>query len=294
MTRSEKINIGLMAIYVFATIFICIFNGLSANASKKQLEESQKQFKEMNTAQVMITFKFISSMFFAFVISNTGNSYAKNVKIRCSQNIIDASKEETKFCLKELCKSVFVLAPKQEFTLLLFKENIENLFEHIVDFYISYESEDSEFNSKISIDLSQYAWTINLQSEKERFLEKILDVENDIFFEYKHLNHSLNTLNNSLKYLNKNLSTQSIKFLEFVKEYSNKQKINLNTEHIVKIRNEEIFSKISNPLIICNILEELIFYNFITNDSCVIDHYTNIYFTLDGIQFLNKISKILL
>lgn len=290
MSISEKINIVLMFFYVVATIFICYFNYKSAKASKEQIKESQKQFKQINSAQVMITFKSISFGIFGFVISNLGNDYAKNVKIKCSENITNASKNETKSRLELLCKSTFVLAPKQEFILLLFPLEVEELFNHIVDFDIRYESGNEILQSKITIDLSQYAWAGTLKPKQEKLVEETLNFEKDISSKYKKLNDSLIKLNNGLKYLNNSLSDESIEFLKFIKKHYNKKNVNLNCESIIKIKSKPFFSKINNSQSFSNILEELKFYNIITNNSFISSSYITIYFTLDGINYLNKIN----
>ena len=43
----------ITGVYVVATIFICIANFKSANASKKQLKESKDQFKESQRLECM-------------------------------------------------------------------------------------------------------------------------------------------------------------------------------------------------------------------------------------------------
>lgn len=45
--------VGITAIYVIATIFICVFNGKSAKATRKQVTESQWQFEENQRLQTM-------------------------------------------------------------------------------------------------------------------------------------------------------------------------------------------------------------------------------------------------
>lgn len=53
----------LTFVYVIATIFICIYNGKSANATRKQTEESQHQFEESNRAHVIPRFITLCLMF---------------------------------------------------------------------------------------------------------------------------------------------------------------------------------------------------------------------------------------
>lgn len=60
-TASPSITDWLMVIitviYVIATIFICIFNGKSASAAKKQIVESQKQTVEAKELSILPYFK---------------------------------------------------------------------------------------------------------------------------------------------------------------------------------------------------------------------------------------------
>ena len=56
---TDWIMIAITAVYVIATIFICIFNYRSAKATREQLAESKRQFEENNRAFVTVTFETI-------------------------------------------------------------------------------------------------------------------------------------------------------------------------------------------------------------------------------------------
>lgn len=45
-TIADWLMVGITAVYVIATIVICIFNGKSAKASREQIDESQRQFED--------------------------------------------------------------------------------------------------------------------------------------------------------------------------------------------------------------------------------------------------------
>ena len=45
-TVTDWLMVGITLVYVVATIFICIFNGRSAKATREQVAESQRQFDE--------------------------------------------------------------------------------------------------------------------------------------------------------------------------------------------------------------------------------------------------------
>ena len=50
---TDWLMVGITGIYVIATIFICIFNGKSAKATREQVAESHRQFEETKRLQVM-------------------------------------------------------------------------------------------------------------------------------------------------------------------------------------------------------------------------------------------------
>lgn len=56
--NNGAIMVIITAIYVIATILICVYNRKSAEASKKQISESQHQFKENQRLQVMPYLQF--------------------------------------------------------------------------------------------------------------------------------------------------------------------------------------------------------------------------------------------
>ena len=50
---TDWIMVIITAAYVIATILICIYNGKSADATRKQVEESQRQFEETKRLNMM-------------------------------------------------------------------------------------------------------------------------------------------------------------------------------------------------------------------------------------------------
>ena len=77
--------IWITGVYVIATIAICVANFKSANATRKQLQEQQRQFNESNRAFVTVTFEIIRSGLAMLHIQNTGKQIAQNVHISISQ-----------------------------------------------------------------------------------------------------------------------------------------------------------------------------------------------------------------
>lgn len=50
---TDWLMVGITAVYVIATVFICIFNGKSAKATREQVAESERQFEETKRLECM-------------------------------------------------------------------------------------------------------------------------------------------------------------------------------------------------------------------------------------------------
>ena len=79
---TDWIMIAITAVYVIATIFICIFNYRSAKATREQLAESKRQFEENNHAFVTVTFETIRGSLLVLNIHNHGHQVANNVSVK--------------------------------------------------------------------------------------------------------------------------------------------------------------------------------------------------------------------
>ena len=50
---TDWLMVGITAVYVVATVFICIYNGRSAKATREQVAESERQFEETKRLECM-------------------------------------------------------------------------------------------------------------------------------------------------------------------------------------------------------------------------------------------------
>lgn len=96
---TDWLMVIITAIYVVATIFICIYNGKSANAAKMQTEEMKKQFYMTNRPILAAEIVYLRKAFFALRFTNNGNQTAFNTVFHINQDFID-NLAENKF--KEL------------------------------------------------------------------------------------------------------------------------------------------------------------------------------------------------
>ena len=93
---TDWLMVIITAIYVVATILICIYNGKSAEAAKeqtfaakRQIEEMIKQYNESNRPMVTIRFEVIRSGLLCFILENIGPVAATDVQINLNTEFLD-------------------------------------------------------------------------------------------------------------------------------------------------------------------------------------------------------------
>ena len=133
---TDWLMVIITAIYVVATIFICVYNGRSAKAAneqtkiaKAQIDEMIKQFNEENRPVITIRFEIIRSGLLCFVVENIGPKPAVDVRIEFNDAFVDnLEKFERNIRLREAMNSKLFLAKNQKKNLkiLQFFLNTEN------------------------------------------------------------------------------------------------------------------------------------------------------------------------
>lgn len=94
-TITDWLMVGITFVYVVATVFICVFNGRSAKAAKRQTEEMQKQFYATNRPIVTVEIVYLKRAFWALRFTNHGTQTAFNTKIQLDESFIDSIPEPT-------------------------------------------------------------------------------------------------------------------------------------------------------------------------------------------------------
>ena len=159
---SEWIMVGITAIYVIATILICLFNYRSAMATRKQVQEQKRQFDEVNRPNIDITFECIRNGLICIKIENTGRKLAKNVKLVFNKDFIESIQKigvNTK-SLIELSRSIFTLGIGQK----LFADICSDIYlkqykGSLLKIDFSYEDNQQQlYTDHAIIDLNQYNW----------------------------------------------------------------------------------------------------------------------------------------
>lgn len=86
----------LTFVYVIATIFICIFNGRAASATRKQTEEAQRQFEENNRANVIPRFITLEGQLYCLAFHNIGKTMAEKLVIKISSEWLECLRNTQK------------------------------------------------------------------------------------------------------------------------------------------------------------------------------------------------------
>ncbi|SDB56552.1 hypothetical protein SAMN02910317_02947 [Ruminococcaceae bacterium FB2012] len=163
----------ITAIYVIATIVICVFNGRSAKAAKEQtktakqqIEEMIRQYNESNRPYVSVRFEMIRSGLLCLVIENVGSIPAKDVRIMFNKDFLNnLDVIDRQPLLKEVSEASLFLSSHQKLYVCIGGQSKFNEIAKVVaKIDISY---NDKYKEHTEIDLSQYRNMLMYTSELE-------------------------------------------------------------------------------------------------------------------------------
>lgn len=180
---TDWIMVIITAVYVIATIAICVFNYKSAQASQNQIKESQKQFEEMYRPHIVAGIKIESDVFMCLYIKNIGNDVADNIEIAINQDWLGLINEEEYLDpLQELISERFMLVPGQEivraFTYVIVGVGnswLDVFNKHPVEICISYNKQNTSisYNDKFVYNIKLFRSMFKEKEEHEKEIKKI-------------------------------------------------------------------------------------------------------------------------
>lgn len=149
----------LTAIYVIATIAICIANWKSASASKKQTEEMRKQFVNSNRPRLAIRFDARSLKDRSLVVKNCGNQPAIDVKFSFNDDFMKALLVAfPESPLQSLMLSNIYIGEGQEFCLFVADlSSLNKMLKKTLKISVAYKSNSGDMYEETAlIDFTQY------------------------------------------------------------------------------------------------------------------------------------------
>lgn len=84
----------ITALYLSATIIMCVFNGKSAKAAKEQTQELKNQFYAVNRPVLTVNVMYLEKGFWLLRIKNEGSQTAMKTRLKINQSFIDSIPEE--------------------------------------------------------------------------------------------------------------------------------------------------------------------------------------------------------
>ena len=167
-------------IYVIATIAIWLANKQSAKSSEKQLQESKRQFSELNRPYITCQYILSDRMFCGIRIQNYGNLVAKNLHIHVNEDFIDALNPKNFMDFYKVNTSVYsTVGINQYYDLHFCHVGSRPLIPIIITLDYS-DGYDNQYHEEFEINLVKQLPVQSVNSDLEKLTKKIEDVDQDI------------------------------------------------------------------------------------------------------------------
>ena len=180
--NAEWTMVIITGIYVVATVFICWANFKSANASKEQLKEMQKQYAETNRPLIELEFHYSRRTWYIARFVNHGNLTAQHVRINLNQSFIDSLPEESfRNELKRIMGRECIIGVGQHYDLFIGSNNLRgnpNMMPLIGT--INYEAQGKEYKSDLFADLERYMTFFSATTDEEDLLRSVNKISDQL------------------------------------------------------------------------------------------------------------------
>lgn len=170
---ADWLMIIITAIYVVATIFICRANFKSAAEAKKQVEESRKQFDEINRAYVTCEYILSNRVYCGIRICNHGNQVARNLTIKINKEFIETLNLNEFINFEKINESVYTLVGVGQSYYFYFADVKNKPQEVPLIVTVNYESNNRSYKDVFELDLSKQLPLESVDTEFDKYLELI-------------------------------------------------------------------------------------------------------------------------
>ena len=166
---TNLVMVIVTSIYVVATIFICWANFKSANASKEQLKEMQRQHAETYRPLVELEFHYVRKLWYLVRFVNHGTLTAQHVRINIDQCFVNSLPEEAfKKGLEMIRGKECIIGVGQHYDLFIGSNQLrDNLNMLPLTGTIEYEAQGIKYKSDLFVDLEQYMTFFSVTTDEE-------------------------------------------------------------------------------------------------------------------------------
>lgn len=177
---TDWLMVIITVVYVIATIFICVANIKSARATKAQLAESQKQFKESNRPYVTCEYILTNRVFCGIRLCNHGNQVARNLTIRINKEFLDCLTNNEFGNFRNINDSVYtIVGVGQSFEFYFSAVNNKPTEVPLIANVVYKGSNDNSYEEVFEIDLAKQLPVESVESDVEKYM-KLLKEQNQI------------------------------------------------------------------------------------------------------------------
>lgn len=190
---TDWLMVIITAIYVAATILICIYNARSAEAAREQTAQMRTQFELTNRPKVTVEIVYLRRQYWVLRFTNHGATTAFNTRFSLNQDFVDGLSEYNfRTIVKEEVEKVRTIGVNQHYDIFFGSSDFrKNSTTSIIKGRMSYNgSENAIFVEDFEIELSNYSTFYSVNSYEED-LEKVIREQTA---EIKGIKHALEAL----------------------------------------------------------------------------------------------------
>ncbi len=179
---AEWIMVIITGVYVVATIFICWANIKSANASKEQLKEMQRQYAESNRPLVELELHYMRKTWYVARFINRGNLTAQHVKINLEQSFVDSLPEEVfRTELEKQKGKECIIGVGQHYDLFIGSNKLRgNPQMRPLTGTIEYEARGRVYKSEVYVDLEHYMTFFSATTDEDDLLKSVKSISDEL------------------------------------------------------------------------------------------------------------------
>lgn len=206
---TDWLMIVITAVYVIATIFICIANFKSAKATREQVSEARRQYEEEHCAFISYELIYEHRILYGLRFTNHGKRVAANVQLQLDKDFIDSLMDQSiKDQLYSLDGKEFTLGIEQSYDIYFGGDAFRKRLNKVpIQGEISYNDRCGEYTDSFYIDFNKYAPIYTVTTDWERAEESA-----------KNLIKNLAEIVKELEKINQNLKRESVENASDVKE----------------------------------------------------------------------------
>lgn len=176
---AEWAMVWITAVYVVATCAICWANIRSAKATREQLAESKRQYKDMNRPYVTCEYILTNRTFCGIRLCNHGNQLARNLRIKINSEFLDSLAGSEFGNFRKINNSLYTIVGIGQSFDFYFAAVSNKPTKVPLIASISYESSKDKFGEAFEIDLSKQLPLESVTSDVERYMQ-LLKEQNQI------------------------------------------------------------------------------------------------------------------